>query len=135
MNYSKMTPDELAEEFIRLGTENGITMLNGDYRRGNRIVKQMNKLTDSIKDDSELFKFVLKCAMRSDDRQARGIGAAKVLQNDIEELIDEAVEVLEKDGETRDILGFGSRMALSIWRGEFPGDPNTWKKRENTSGK
>ena len=135
MNYSKMTPNELAEEFIKLGTENGITMLNGDYRRGNRIVKQMNKLTDSIKDDSELFKFVLKCAMRSDDRQARGIGAAKALQNDIEELIDEAVEVLEKDEETRDILGFGSRMALSIWRGEFPGDPNTWKKRENTSGK
>ena len=83
MNYSKMTPNELAEEFIKLGTENGITMLNGDYRRGNRIVKQMNKLTDSIKDDSELFKFVLKCAMRSDDRQARGIGAAKALQNDI----------------------------------------------------
>ena len=36
MNYSKMTPNELAEEFIKLGTENGITMLNGDYRRGNR---------------------------------------------------------------------------------------------------
>ena len=135
MNYSKMTPDELAEEFIRLGTEEGITKLNGDYRKGNRLSKQMNKLTDSIKDDPVVFKYVLKRTMETEDRGASSIGAAKILQNDITELVDEAVEVLEKVGETRDILGFGSRMALSIWRGEFPGDPNTWKKRENTSGK
>ena len=135
MNYSKMTPDELAEEFIRLGTEEGITKLNGDYRKGNKLSKQMNNLVDSIKDNSEVFMYVLKRAMESEDRRARSLGAARALQNLVTGLEQEAEEVLEETSKDKDILGFSSRMALSIWRGEFSGDPNTWKKRENTSGK
>ena len=133
MNYSKMTPDELAEEFIRLGTEEGITKLNGNYRKGNKLSKQMNNLVDSIKDNSEVFMYVLKRAMESEDRRARSLGAARALQNLVTGLEQEAEQVLEETSKAKDILGFSSGMALSIWRGEFPGDPNTWKKRENTS--
>ena len=135
MNYKKMTPDEIADEIISLATEEGKTKLNGDYRRGNRLTKRINKLLDPIKEDPEVFKFVLKRIMKADERRARGMGAALALQNDIEELVDEAEQILEETSKFRDRLGFSSGMALSIWRGEFPGDPNTWKKRENTSGK
>ena len=135
MNYSKMTPDELAEEFIRLGTEEGITKLNGDYRKGNKLSKQMNNLVDSIKDNSEVFMYVLKRAMESEDRRARSLGAARALQNLVTGLEQEAEQVLEETSKAKDILGFSSKIALSIWRGEMSGDPNTWKKRENTSRK
>lgn len=135
MNYKKMTPDEIADEFIRLGAENGVTMLDGNYRKGNRIAKQLNKLTDSIMDDPVVFKYVLKRAMESEDGMASSIGAAKVLQNDIEDMADEAVQVLEKVAKERNMIGFGSKIALSIWRGEMSGDPNTWKKRKDTSEK
>ena len=66
---------------------------------------------------------------------ASSIGAAKVLQNDIEDMADEAVQVLEKVAKERNMIGFGSKIALSIWRGEMSGDPNTWKKRKDTSEK
>ena len=135
MNYKKMTPDEIADEIISLATEEGKTKLNGDYRRGNRLTKRINKLLDPIKEDPEVFKFGLKRIMKADERRARGMGAALALQNDIEELVDEAEQILEETSKFRDILGFSSGMALSIWRGEMSGDPNTWKKRKDTSEK
>ena len=73
--------------------------------------------------------------MAAENRRARSMGAVDVLQNNIAEFEEEAVQILEETSKAKDILGFSSKMALSIWRGEFPGDPNTWKKREDTSGK
>ena len=135
MNYSKMTPEGIAEEYIKLATEEGQCKLDGNYRRGNYLTKKIVKLVDSIKENPQLFKSVIKLTMAAENRRARSMGAVDVLQNNIAEFEEEAVQILEETSKAKDILGFSSKMALSIWRGEFPGDPNTWKKREDTSGK
>ena len=116
----KDTPDEIATRFIALAEEEGQCKLCGDYKRGNLLVKKMNQLVRSMQNEPETAAAVFQKAFSSTSRHARGLAAVRALRMKL--LTDEAVQVLEETSKADDILGFGSEMALKLWRGEIPGE-------------
>ncbi|NTW27799.1 MAG: hypothetical protein HGA39_00310 [Coriobacteriia bacterium] len=115
------TPDshDLIKKYVEYATIEGETKLSGDYKKGNRMVVKLNNIFDIIKGDRQLSIYVLSSVMESHSVRARGLAAVDALRLGI--CIPESVKALEEISLREDIWGFGSKMALRIWRGEFPG--------------
>lgn len=116
----KDSPDAIAAKFVTFAEEEGECKLRGDYKRGNLLVKKMNKLVFSIQNEPEVASAVFRKAFSSTSRRARSLGAVSALRMNL--LTDKAVQILEETSKAGDILGFGSEMALKIWRGEISGE-------------
>mgnify|MGYP004706820877 FL=1 len=116
----KYTPDIIAAKFIALAEEEGQCKLCGDYKKGNMLVKEINKIVCVMQNEPEIAPAALQKIFESTSRRARGLGAVSALRMNL--LTDEAVQILEETSKSDDILGFGSEMALKIWRGEIPGE-------------
>ena len=112
-------PSKLISDYIRFATIEGESKLSGDHKTGNAMVKKLNKIVELIKDDTSHTQTVFLAIMQSDSFRARSLAAVDALKLNI--LIDEAVSVLEESLKRTDILGFGSEMALKLWRGEVSG--------------
>ena len=116
----KDSPDAIAANFVTLAEEEGECKLRGDYKRGNLLVKKINRLVSSIQNEPEMASSVLQKVFSSTSRRARSLGAVSALRMNL--LTDKAVQILEEASKANDILGFGSEMALKIWRGEISGE-------------
>jgi len=115
----KMTPQEMVEQYIETGRVLTETTMNGDFKRGNAMVKRNSKVYDELSQDRELAIRVLSEVMSSDVDQARSLAACAALQFRI--MIEESLAVLKEIEKRDDMVGFGAEMALKRWRGEIPG--------------
>ena len=115
----KIDKSNLIEKYIEYATIEGETKLSGDYKKGNEMVKKLNKIVETIQGDEQLAKDVLSAVLSSNSVRARGLAAVDALRLNI--FVNEAVKTLEEISLREDIWGFGSKMALRIWRGEVPG--------------
>jgi len=109
----------LIRSYVDYATIEGESKLNGDYKLGNRMVKKLNKIFNVLQSDDNLAHEVVAGIFASNSTRAKGLAAVDALRLNI--YIDEAVDILENIAKQDDIIGFGSQMALRIWRGEFPG--------------
>ena len=56
----KDSPDAIAAKFVTLAEEEGECKLRGDYKRGNLLVKKINRLVSSIQNEPEMASSVLQ---------------------------------------------------------------------------
>jgi hypothetical protein len=115
----QLTTSEMVEQYIYTGVVQTETLQNGNYKRGNKVAKENNKIFELLKQNSDLAIQVLQQVMDSENDNARSIAAADALRLHI--LIEKSIAVLEKIADRDDIIGFGADMTLKIWRGEVPG--------------
>lgn len=111
--------DNLANEYIKFATMEGKSKLSGDYRTGNFASKQLENIINLVREDPVIQCNVIRKILSSESRRAQSLGAVDALRLNI--FVEEAIHILEEDSLQHDILGFGSEMALRIWRGEIPG--------------
>ena len=119
MKNESIDSDKLISDYISFATIEGNSKLTGDYKTGNSMAKKLNKIYQLISADVNIATNILGAAMKSESARARSLSAVDALRMNI--LIKEAVAVLEEESRRDDILGFGSVMALKIWRGEIAG--------------
>jgi thiamine kinase-like enzyme len=115
----QLSPQEIVEQYIEAGKVLTETTLNGDYKRGNKIAKELQKVFEKLGKNEDLAIQVLSQVMSSDIDKARSMAAADALRLNI--LVEQAIIVLEEVAKRSDIIGFGAETALKIWRGEYPG--------------
>ena len=113
-----MSPQEIIDQYIECGAILTETTLNGDYKRGNKVTKKMEKLFNIFAQDKDLATFILTQVMDSNVDKARSIAAVEALQLNI--AIEKAVNVLEEVSKRSDIIGLGPKYALMRLRGEIP---------------
>jgi len=116
---SKIDSSILIKKYIEYATIEGETKLNGDYKKGNEMVKKLNKIFKIINENEDLAKEVISAVLYSNSIRAQGLAAVDALRLNI--YVNDAINILEKISLREDIWGFGSEMALKIWRGEIPG--------------
>lgn len=111
--------DSLANEYIKFAAMEGESKLSGNYRIGNFASKQLEGIINLAREDPVILCNIIKKILSSESRRAQSLGAVDALRLNI--FVEEAIHILEEDSLQHDILGFGSEMALRIWRGEIPG--------------
>jgi uncharacterized protein YjiS (DUF1127 family) len=96
-------------------------LMSGDYRKNNREVKKLNRLTAPLKDDLELARQVYSELFKADCVRSRCHASVECLRIGV--LENDAVTILEELSKRDDIgiTRLGSEMALKLWRGEIPG--------------
>ena len=118
MIKKEISKEELIEKFVKYATIDGEAKLSGDVRKGNNATKKMNKISYILREDKNLAETVYGEIMKSNSFRAKTLAAVECLRMNI--LLDEAVEILEKGSERKDVLGGGCYWALKIWRGDVP---------------
>lgn len=115
-----LSAQELIKDYIEYATIEGETKLNGDYRKGNRMVKKLNKIFEALKENRSLAQYVLGDIMECASIRARSIAAADAFRLNV--CVDKAVEVQEEISKRTDIgiWAFSAEMCLKTWRGEIP---------------
>lgn len=119
MESIEIAPRELAFKYIALATAEGTSKLSGDYKKGNMLAKKLYKIFLILQSNPTVATQVLGIVLKSDSLRARSLGAVDALRLNV--LVNDAVSVLEEASKSSDIFGFGSEMALKIWRGEVSG--------------
>ncbi len=109
-----LTAQEIIEKYTEYATIQGQSMLDGNYKMNNKMVKKINVYYKEFQNNTELGKVVLKELLNSDSFQTRINAAADCLRLKLYQ--DEALRVLRNASKRKDILGFGPEMALEIWK-------------------
>ena len=115
----KKSSTEIANEYITIATLEGEAKLTGNYRYGNRLAKKLNKITAEISTDSVFAESVITEVLSSSSDRARALISTDALRLGL--CTEKALTTLEEISHRPDIIGFGSKMSLMIWRGEVSG--------------
>ena len=117
----KLSPQEIINIHIESDKIIESALMRGDFKTNNKEMKKQNKLTELLKSDLELAKFVYGELFKADCERSRCHAAVDCLRLSIH--VSEAEKILEELSQRDDIgiTSLGCEMALKLWRGEIPG--------------
>lgn len=112
---------KIIKEYSKYAEIQGQCMLDGDYKKGNKMIGKLNVIFDEFQKDTVLAKDVLQELLKSDCFQVRTIAATDCLRLNLFQV--EALVVLKESASREDILGFGPEIALKTWKEKGRLDP------------
>ncbi len=110
-----ISPEEIIDKYIEIGTILKETTLSGDYKKGNKERNKIIKLFKLLEADLELARRTLPELFYNENVVTSNKAAAHCLSLNI--CVDEALRVLKnaKDDEKNGIFGFEAEMTLKVW--------------------
>ncbi len=112
-----MDKEKIVEQYIKSGEIMYETTMNGNYRKGNREGKKLNKLFKKIAEDKELAKEIYYELFESKNPELLITVAAECLILEINE--EKAIEILNNimnNPEKYKIFSLNAEMTLKVWK-------------------
>ena len=113
MKYTVEDVEKIYEESCRIKLE---TLLNGDYKKGNREGKKLIKIYKMMEQNIEWGHRCIDQLICNDHIEVKAEMAGYCLAMGYR--VDDAVSLLEKiaSDSSNGILGFNAKMTLKVWR-------------------